>query len=132
MVKEKKIPGEEETASVQEMVSLDDVKGIMEEIKTCEGVIGYILRSPISAAIDLKDPTKIIDYAIFSSSTIETSEELSELFNLGEVKHILVEGKDVKVLSLTLGESKISVFIENGADCEKILKKLGMTKINFS
>ena len=134
MVKEKKsqeIPGEEETA-MQEMVSLDDVRGIMEEIKTCEGVIGYILRSPVSAAIDLKDPTKIIDYAIFSSSTIEACEELSELFNLGEVRHILVEGKDVKVLSLTLGESKISIFIENGADCEKILKKLSLTKINLS
>ena len=56
----------------------------LEEIKNSEGVIGYILRNSTSAAIDLKDPSKIIDYAVLSSSALEASEELSELFNLGE------------------------------------------------
>jgi predicted regulator of Ras-like GTPase activity (Roadblock/LC7/MglB family) len=43
---------------------------------------------------------------------------------LGEVKEILVEGKNVKVLSLAVGENKVSIFLEKDADCEKILRKL--------
>jgi hypothetical protein len=43
---------------------------------------------------------------------------------LGAVKDIVVEGKGVKVLSLTVGENRISIFLEKGADCERILKKL--------
>ena len=32
----------------------------LKEIKNQQGIIGYILRSPNSAAVDLKDPQKII------------------------------------------------------------------------
>jgi predicted regulator of Ras-like GTPase activity (Roadblock/LC7/MglB family) len=107
-----------------EATSAGNLRGSLEEIKTCEGVIGYILRNSTSAAIDLKDPTKIIDYAILSSSALDASEELSELFNLGKVNEIIIEGKDIKVLSFTVDENKISVFMEKNADYEKILKKL--------
>jgi predicted regulator of Ras-like GTPase activity (Roadblock/LC7/MglB family) len=104
--------------------SADDLRAGLEEIKEYEGVIGYILRNAKSAAIDLKDPTKIIDYAVLSSSALDSSKELSELFDLGNVKNIIVEGKDVKVLALTSGENKISVFVEKDADYKKVLKKL--------
>ena len=104
--------------------STNDLRARLDEIKAYDGVIGYILRNSTSAAIDLKDPTKIIDYAILSSSALDASQKMSELFNLGEVKDIIVEGKDVKVLSLTVDENKISVFMEKNADCGKILKKL--------
>ncbi|MCK4474948.1 hypothetical protein KAU30_03805 [Candidatus Bathyarchaeota archaeon] len=104
--------------------SADDLRAELEEIKEYDGVRGYILRNARSAAIDLKDPTKIIDYAVLSSSAFDASNELSELFNLGNAKNIVVEGKDVKVLSLTSGENKISVFMEKDADCKKVLKKL--------
>lgn len=107
-----------------EATSADDLRAELEEIKEYDGVIGYILRNARSAAIDLKDPTKIIDYAVLSSSAFDASKELSELFDLGNVKNIVVEGKDVKVLSLTSGENKISVFMEKDADCKKVLKKL--------
>lgn len=109
---------------VVETTSADNLRSSLEEIKNYEGFVGYILRNSTSAAIDLKDPTKIIDYAILSSSALDASVELSELFNLGEVKEIVVEGENVKVLSLTIDENKISVFIEKNADCEKILKRL--------
>ncbi|MDH5783904.1 MAG: hypothetical protein OEZ35_09660, partial [Candidatus Bathyarchaeota archaeon] len=92
-----------------EATPVNDLRASLEEIKDYNGVIGYILRNSTSAAIDLKDPTKIIDYAILSSSALDASEELSELFHLGEVKNIVVEGKNVKVLSLTIGENRISV-----------------------
>jgi len=129
MVKKKKSFQEEVTAvaepiATEEMTRTSDFRANLEEIKTWNGVIGYILRNTTSAAIDLKDPTKIIDYAILSSSALDAAEELSTFFDLGKVKHIVVEGKDIKVLSLILGENKISVFLEKDADCEKVLTKL--------
>jgi predicted regulator of Ras-like GTPase activity (Roadblock/LC7/MglB family) len=127
MVKKKR--SAQEVATVAEPITLeetsaDNLRASLEEIKACDGVIGYILRNTASAAIDLKDPTKIIDYAILSSSALDAGKELSELFNLGEIKEIVVEGKDVKALSLTVGENKISIFMEKDADHEKILRKL--------
>lgn len=107
-----------------ETASVDNLRSSLEEIKTYDGVIGYILRNSASASIDLKDPTKIIDYAILSSSALDAGEELSELFNLGELKNVIVEGKDAKMLSLTDGENNVSVFLEKDADLEKILSKL--------
>jgi len=113
-----------EPLAAEEVASVDNLRASLEEVKTYDGVIGYILRSSTSAAIDLKDPMKIIDYAIISSSALDASEELSRFFDLGEVKDMLVEGKNVKMLSLTVGENKVSVFMEKAADCEKILRKL--------
>jgi predicted regulator of Ras-like GTPase activity (Roadblock/LC7/MglB family) len=55
----------------------------LEDIKTREGIIGYILRTSDAASIDVKDPTKIIDYAVLSSTALEVGEELSETFELG-------------------------------------------------
>jgi len=113
-----------EPVTVEETISVNNLRANLEEIKTYDGVVGYILRNSTSAAIDLKDPTRIIDYAIISSSALDACEELSKLFDLGEVKDIVVEGKGVKVLSLTVGENRISIFLEKDADCERILKKL--------
>jgi predicted regulator of Ras-like GTPase activity (Roadblock/LC7/MglB family) len=129
MVKKKKSFQEEVTAvaepiATEEMTPASDFRANLEEIKTWNGVIGYILRNTTSAAIDLKDPTKIIDYAILSSSALDAAEKLSTFFDLGKVRHIVVEGKDIKVLSLVLGENKISVFLEKDADSEKVLTKL--------
>ena len=128
MVKKKRSFQEAETVvepvAVEESASADNLRANLEEIKTYDGVVGYILRNSASAAIDLKDPAKIIDFAIISSSALDAGEELSELFNLGAVKDVVVEGKVVKVFSLTVGENRISVFLEKDADCDKILRKL--------
>jgi len=113
-----------EPLATEEVTSVDNLRASLEEVKTYDGVIGYILRNSTSAAIDLKDPMKIIDYAIISSSALDAGEELSRFFDLGEIKDIVVEGKNVKVLSLTVGENKVSVFMEKTADREKILRKL--------
>ena len=128
MVKKKRsvqeIEAVTESMATEEVTSVSDLRTNLEEIKTYDGVIGYILRNSASAAIDLKDPTKIIDYAIISSSALDASKDLSELFNLGCVNFILIEGKIVKVLSLIVDENRVSIFLERDADCEKILKKL--------
>jgi predicted regulator of Ras-like GTPase activity (Roadblock/LC7/MglB family) len=110
--------------TVEETRPIKNLRANLEEIKTYDGVIGYILRNSTSAAIDLKDPTKIIDYAILSSSALDASEKLCELFHLGEVKNITVEGGEVKAVSLIVDENRISIFMEKDADCEKVLRKL--------
>ncbi len=128
MVRKKK-SSQEVTALTEPIVAeeatlVNDLRTNLDEIKTWNGVVGYILRNSTSATIDLKDPTKIIDYAILSSSALDASEELSKLFNLGNIKDIIVEGKDIKMLSLTIEENRISVFLEKDVDQEKILRKL--------
>jgi predicted regulator of Ras-like GTPase activity (Roadblock/LC7/MglB family) len=128
MVKKKRdfqeVAAAAEPVTVEETISVNNLRANLDEIKAYDGVVGYILRNSTSAAIELKDPTKLIDYAIISSSALDASEELSKFFDLGAVKDIVVEGKGVKVLSLTVGENRISIFLEKDADCEKILKKL--------
>jgi predicted regulator of Ras-like GTPase activity (Roadblock/LC7/MglB family) len=128
MVKQKK--NLQETASELEPIAIEsaacenNIRPILEEIKKCDGVIGYILRNTTSATIDLNDPTKVIDYAVLSSSTFEASEQISELFDLGKAKNMIVEGKDAKTLHLSVGENNISIFMEKNADAKKILEKI--------
>ena len=128
MVKQKKnlqeTSGEFESIAIESAASENNIRPILEEIKKCDGVIGYILRNTTSATIDLSDPTKLIDYAVLSSSTFEATEQLSELFDLGKIKNMIVEGKDAKTLHLSLDENNISIFMEKNADTNKILEKL--------
>ena len=98
----------------------------LKDIKTREGVIGYILRTPESASIDMKDPTKIIDYAVLSSTALEAGEDLSKTFELGEIRDVLLEGKDAKILSLIVEDQRLSVFMEKNVDHEKIYKDLNI------
>jgi predicted regulator of Ras-like GTPase activity (Roadblock/LC7/MglB family) len=128
MVKQKK--NLQETASEIESITIEsaacenNIRPVLEEIKKCDGVIGYILRNTTSAAIDLSDPTKLIDYAVLSSSTFEASEQISELFDLGKIKNMIVEGKDAKTVHLSIDENNISIFMEKNADAKKILEKI--------
>lgn len=114
------------TSEVTEPITLhvtlaeSDLRTRLEEMKGQEGVIGYILRNSHSASIDLKDPTKIIDYAILSSSAIDASKELSELFNIGDIRSIVVEGQDTKMLSMIIDENRISIFMEKNVNPETL------------
>jgi predicted regulator of Ras-like GTPase activity (Roadblock/LC7/MglB family) len=127
MVKQKK--NLQETASEFESITIEsgaseDIRSVLEEIKKSDGVVGYILRNTTSAAIDLRDPSKVIDYAILSSLTFEASETISGLFDLGKVKNVMVEGKDKKTIQLNIDENGISIFMEKNVDDKKILEKL--------
>jgi predicted flap endonuclease-1-like 5' DNA nuclease/predicted regulator of Ras-like GTPase activity (Roadblock/LC7/MglB family) len=101
-----------------------NIKQNIEKLKQKEGIIGYILRNSKSASIDLNDPTKVIDYAVLSSSAFEASEELSNTFELGDVKNLGGEGHTVKLLSFTIGENKVSVFMEKNVDHKNVYKDL--------
>jgi len=96
----------------------------LDKIKGEEGIVGYILRDAKSASIDIKDPSKIIDYAVLSSTALESGESVSEVFGLGDVSSVVVEGKDVKVLLMSVGSSRLSIFMRRGVDHEKICKDL--------
>ena len=113
----------------EKIKSYEMVEGLrsgLDRIKGDEGIIGYIWRDAKSASIDIKDPSKIIDYAVLSSTALESGESVSEVFGLGEVYSVVVEGKDVKVLLVPLGNSRVSVFMKRSVDHEKVYKDLHM------
>ena len=123
--KNEQITDEETVPSTpKEDEETETLKAKLESIKNSPEVIGYIIRNSRSATIDAKDPTKIIDYAILSSSTIEMAEKLTEAFQLGTAEKIILEGENAKLLSLSINNNSISIFTEKNADTNKIYKKL--------
>jgi len=111
------------TSSEEDQVFTDLSKNLA-EIRKAKGVVGYILRSTTAATIDLKEPEKIVEYAILSSQVLDSSREISDLFDLGDVESILIEGKETKALCIVIGENKISIFMEKNADHADILKRV--------
>jgi predicted regulator of Ras-like GTPase activity (Roadblock/LC7/MglB family) len=101
-----------------------DLRSVLDKIKTKSGVMGYIMRASTSAAVDIKDPSKIIDYAVLSTSALEAAESLSEAFGLGKLSTVVVEGKDLKMLLITIDEQRISIFMEKNVDHNSICKEL--------
>ena len=122
--KKTKIPEEEAPSLAEKDEETEMLKTKLESIKDMPEVIGYILRNSRSATIDAKDPTKIIDYAMLSAATIETAEKLVEVFQLGEAEKIVLKGNMAKLLSLSIGENSISVFMEKNAKEDKIYRNL--------
>ena len=94
------------------------------EIRKLKGVIGYILRSNTSAILDLTEPDKITQKVILSSQIHDSCQEIGKQFNLGEMESVLVEGENVKVLCMSIGENKISVFMEKSATHSWIIKRI--------
>ena len=111
------------TSSEEDQVFTDLSKNLA-EIRKAKGVVGYILRSTTAATIDLKEPEKIVEYAILSSQVLDSSREISDLFDLGDVKSILIEGTEIKALCMAIGENKISIFMEKNAAHAGILKRV--------
>ena len=93
------------------------------EIHKIEGVKGYILRNNTTAAIDLQNPAKLVEYALLSSQAIDACQEISDLFGLSVTKSI-VEGTDIKVLCMIIGENKLSIFMEKDVDHPDILMRI--------
>jgi predicted regulator of Ras-like GTPase activity (Roadblock/LC7/MglB family) len=111
-------------AIIEGVVHESDLRKKLETLKNHNGVLGYIMRNSTYASIDLDDPTKIMDYALLSSSIVDACEEISQICGLGGIKSIVVEGKNVKMLVLTANEKTISVFMEKNVDSELLRKIL--------
>ena len=129
MVKKKRILSETTTAIVvedetEEAQGFADLQATLQEILQNDSILGYIIKDDAKATIDLRDPTKIMEYAMLSSQAFESAEELSTLFNLGDIETILIEGKNAKVLCIDLGEKSVRLFMEKSADHTEILNKI--------
>jgi predicted regulator of Ras-like GTPase activity (Roadblock/LC7/MglB family) len=118
------VDDDELVAAPKEDEAYTDLSNKLAEIRKDKDVIGYILRSTTSATIDLKEPEKIVEYAIFSSQVLESSQEIADLYELDDIKSVLVEGKENKALCMDIDGNKISIFMEKTADHDDILKKI--------
>jgi predicted regulator of Ras-like GTPase activity (Roadblock/LC7/MglB family) len=122
------VPEEEEqvdwTPKIEQPTSFSDLRSALDKVKSRDGIIGYIVRGPTSASVDIKDPTKIIDYAGLSAEAMESSETLSETFELGAISNIVFEGKNVKMLLLKKGEQELTVFMDRSVDHNAIVREL--------
>ncbi len=105
---------------------IGNIQANLQNIKTREGIVGYIFRTPKSASIDLKDPTKIIDYAVLSSTVLEAGENMANVFELGNISKATLEGKDVKILTLKIGDNRLSIFMDKTVDQDRIYKDLNI------
>jgi predicted regulator of Ras-like GTPase activity (Roadblock/LC7/MglB family) len=113
-----------QTNEIQDCPEYTKLLETLQELRKLKDVVGYILRSDSNATVDLNDPSKIIEYAMLSSQSIESSKTLAEAFKLGETENIFIEGKKLNVLCLVLGQNTISLFLEKGNDHNSILKAL--------
>ena len=107
-----------------EDATLASLTASLAEIRKLKGVLGYILRSNTTAIIDVTEQDKIIEYAILSTQISESSLEMAKQFNMAEIESVLVEGKNVKVLCMSVGENRISVFTEKTATHAYIIKRI--------
>jgi len=105
---------------IETRVETKDLRATLERVKSRPGVIGYIVRGPTSASVDMKDPSKMIDYAALSAEAIECGENLANTFDAGKIDSVLVEGKSLKILCMTKGEQQISVFMEKNVEHKEI------------
>jgi predicted regulator of Ras-like GTPase activity (Roadblock/LC7/MglB family) len=112
------------TSVGEEKSTFASLSASLTEIRKLKGVLGYILRNNTSAIIDLNETDKIISYAILSSQMNDSSIDIAKQFNLGDIECILVEGENVKVLCMKIGENKISIFMEKTATHAWIIKRI--------
>ena len=94
------------------------------EIRKSKGVIGYILRSNSSALVDLSETEKISQYALLAWQIEDSGQNLARQFSLGVPESTLVEGAEVKVLCMSIGENRLSVFMEKQEPPAWIIKRI--------
>ena len=115
---------DELSSNSQKEQKLTDIRNKLAEIRKDKGVKGYILRNTDTATIDLEEPEKIVGYALFSSQVLDSGGEISDLFELGAVKSILIEGKDTNAICIKIDDNKICIFMEKTAKNKDILKRI--------
>jgi predicted regulator of Ras-like GTPase activity (Roadblock/LC7/MglB family) len=118
------VDDDELSANSEENETYKDLTGNLAKIRKKSGVMGYIIRNATSATIDLKEPEKLVEYAIFSSQLLDSSQEISDQFELGAITSVLIEGKQNKALCMNIEGNKISIFMEKDADDADILKQI--------
>ena len=110
--------------AIEENMLFKNLNNNLKNLNKLKGVLGYIIRNTSSATIDLKEPEKLVEYAIFTSQVIDSSMELAELFALGDLNTILIEGEELKVLIMMIKENKINLFMQKSVDHIELAKKV--------
>ncbi|MCW4054195.1 MAG: hypothetical protein NWE84_04650 [Candidatus Bathyarchaeota archaeon] len=111
-------------ANSEDDQTFKDLSDKLAEIRKDKDVVGYIIRNKTSATIDLDKPKKLVEYAILSYQVLDSSQEISDQFELGVLKNVLIEGKESKVLCVNIQGNKISIFMEKTADHADILNQV--------
>jgi predicted regulator of Ras-like GTPase activity (Roadblock/LC7/MglB family) len=117
------------TAPVKEDLDFINLNSTLTEIRKIQGVIGYILKNKTSATADLNENSKIVDYALLTSQAIDFSGLIAELFSMGTVENMTIEGKTLKILCLTVHGSQVCVLMEKNADYTQVLDKVLAGKV---
>ena len=112
------------SSTVEKNPNYQPLRERLTEISQTEGITGYIIRNATSAAIDLKDPSNLVPFALMTSHTVDACQEFSGMFSLGKVENTLLEGQNGKVLLVTIGENIISVFMEKDIDHAAVLRQV--------
>jgi predicted regulator of Ras-like GTPase activity (Roadblock/LC7/MglB family) len=109
---------------IAENADLVALNASLNEIRKLKGVLGYILRGETSAIVDLTDQGKLTQLALLSSKIHDSLLTVAKRFSLGEVESMLVEGETMKVLCMSVGANRISVFMEKNATHAWIIKRI--------
>lgn len=117
------IDGAPVTITLDEDPAFAGLRSSLIEINKILGVKGYILKNTTTAVINLQNPTKLVEYALLSSETIDACREISGLFNLSITKTV-VEGTEIKMLCMIIGENKLSIFMEKNVDHTDIFRRI--------
>jgi predicted regulator of Ras-like GTPase activity (Roadblock/LC7/MglB family) len=96
----------------------------LSEVRKLKGVTGYMLRNNTSAIIDVTPKESLTDYAVLSSQIHESALATAKQFNLAEVESVLVEGSAAKVLCMSVGDNRLSIFMDKTCGHAWIVKRI--------
>jgi hypothetical protein len=111
--------------TLEEKDAFAELRSNLTEINKIQGVKGYILRNSTTAVIDLQNTEKLVAYALLLSETVDCIQNISDLFSL-RTTNAVVEGKEIKMLCMIMGENKLSVFVEKNVDPKDIFRRISL------
>ena len=111
-------------SAVEDSSVFTNLATTLTEVRKLKGVTGYILRSSSAAIIDVTQKEFTIEYAVLSSQINDSTLALAKQFNLTNIESALVEGKDLKVLCMSIGDNRLSIFMEKDCDHIWIAKRI--------
>jgi hypothetical protein len=113
------------TMTLEEKNAFAELRSNLTGINKIQGVKGYILRNSTTAVIDLQNTEKLVAYALLLSETVDCIQNISDLFSL-KTTNAVVEGKEIKMLCMIMGENKLSVFVEKNVDHKDIFRRISL------
>jgi predicted regulator of Ras-like GTPase activity (Roadblock/LC7/MglB family) len=111
-------------ANAEDNSAFANLTPVLSDIRKLKGVTGYILRNSNEAIVDVTPKDSLTEYAILSSQIQESTLELSNSFNLADVESALVEGTNVKVLCMSIGDNNLGVFMKKSCGHARIVKRI--------